>query len=68
MKRKNEKARIKNLEKTKKTSSKVNPSESPWDASPSSRNVRSVQTCSHCGVMNNNDSQYCTSCGNYLIS
>ena len=68
MKRKDEKARIKNLEKTKKTSSKVNPSESPWDASPSSRNVRSVQTCSHCGVMNNNDSQYCTSCGNYLIS
>ncbi|DAC42557.1 MAG TPA: hypothetical protein HA315_05185 [Candidatus Thalassarchaeaceae archaeon] len=67
-KRKEEKTRIKNLERANKISSKDNLGDSLWDAAPASRNVRSVLTCNHCGVMNNSDSQYCTSCGNYLIS
>jgi|TARA_B100000902_G_scaffold296585_1_gene283589 hypothetical protein len=68
IKRKEEKSRIKNLEKSKKVSSKDQLSDSPWGTKPSPTNSRAVQSCNQCGTINNSDSQYCTSCGNYLIS
>ena len=68
MKRKEEKKRIKDLQKTKKRASKNKLSGSPWDDTPSSSNTRKVSKCNHCGAMNDSVSQYCVSCGNYLLS
>lgn len=68
LKRKEEKKRKKDLQKTKKRTSKNKLSGSPWDDTPSSSNIRAVNKCNHCGAMNDNDSQYCVSCGNYLLS
>ena len=68
MKRKEEKRRIKDLQKTKKRASKDKLSVSPWDDAPSSSNTRKVSKCNHCGAMNDSVSQYCISCGNYLLS
>ena len=67
MKKKEEKKRLKDLQKTKKRASKNNLSSSPWDDTPSS-NIRTVNKCNHCGAMNDIDSQYCITCGNYLLS
>ena len=68
MKKKEEKKRLKDLQKTKKRASKNKLSSSPWDETPSSSNIRTVKKCSHCGAMNDIDSQYCITCGNYLLS
>ena len=68
MKRNEEKKRIKDLQRTKKRASKNKISGSPWDDTPSSSNIRTVNKCNHCGAMNDSDSQYCISCGNYLLS
>ena len=68
MKRKEEKKRIKELQKIKKRTSKNKLSGSPWDDTPSSSKIRTVSKCNHCGAMNDSDSQYCISCGNYLLS
>ena len=68
MKRKEEKRRIKGLQKAKKRASKNKLSGSPWDDAPSSSNTRKVSKCNHCGAMNDSVSQYCISCGNYLLS
>lgn len=68
MKKKEEKKRIKDIKKNKKKASKNKLSDSPWDDLPSSSNNRKVNKCNHCGAMNDSDSQYCISCGNYLIS
>tara|TARA_B100000214_G_C23958058_1_gene623883 strand:- start:460 stop:1224 length:765 start_codon:yes stop_codon:yes gene_type:complete len=68
MKRKEEKKKIKELHKTKKRASKNKLSGSPWEDITPSSNIRSVNKCNHCGAMNDGDSQYCISCGNYLLS
>lgn len=68
MKKKEEKRRLKGLQKKKKKASKNKLSSSPWDETPSSSNIRTVKKCSHCGAMNDIDSQYCITCGNYLLS
>ena len=59
---------LKGLQKKKKKASKNKLSSSPWDETPSSSNIRTVKKCSHCGAMNDIDSQYCITCGNYLLS
>lgn len=68
LKVKEEKKRIKDIQKTKKKASKNKLSGSPWDDNSSSSNIRKVNKCNHCGAMNDSDSQYCISCGNYLLS
>ena len=68
MKKKEEKKRIKDLQKTKNRASKNKLSDSPWDDTPPSSNIRTVNKCNHCGAMNDSDSQYCITCGNYLLS
>ena len=68
MKKKEEKKRLKDLQKTKKRASKNKLSGSPWDETHSSSNIRTVNKCNHCGAMNDIDSQYCITCGNYLLS
>ena len=68
MKKKEEKKRIKELQKIKKRESKNKLSGSPWDDTPPSSNIRTVNKCNHCGAMNDSDSQYCITCGNYLLS
>ena len=68
MKKKEEKKRLKDLQKTKKRASKNKLSSSPWDETHPSSNIRTVNKCNHCGAMNDIDSQYCITCGNYLLS
>lgn len=68
MRKKEEKKRLKDLQKNEKRASKHKLSTSPWDETPSSSYIRAVNNCNHCGAMNNIDSQYCITCGNYLLS
>ena len=67
MKNKQEKAKIKTQKKLAKKESKSKAGNSPWDGSATTSTVKSVISCSQCGVLNNRESQYCTSCGNLLI-
>ena len=67
IKRRQEKASLKEGKKGRKKKSKSSGGNSLWDDPVPSSNVKSVISCGQCGVINNNESQYCTSCGNYLI-
>jgi len=67
IKNRQEKAKIKAKKKSIKKNSKAKVENSPWDGSATTSTVKSVISCSQCGVLNNRESQYCTSCGNLLI-
>ena len=67
IKNRQEKAKIKAKKKSIKKNSKAKVGNSPWDGSVTTSTVKSVISCSQCGVLNNRESQYCTSCGNLLI-
>ncbi len=67
IKNRQEKAKIKAKKKSIKKNSKAKTGNSPWDGSATTSTVKSVISCSQCGVLNNRESQYCTSCGNLLI-
>ncbi len=67
IKNRQEKAKIKAKKKSIKKNSKAKAGNSPWDSSATTSTVKSVISCSQCGVLNNRESQYCTSCGNLLI-
>ncbi len=67
IKNRQEKAKIKAKKKSIKKNSKAKAGNSPWDGSVTTSTVKSVISCSQCGVLNNRESQYCTSCGNLLI-
>ena len=67
IKKRQEKASSKAKKKGKKKKSESSGGNSLWDAPVPSSNVKVVISCGQCGAVNNNDSQYCTSCGNYLM-
>ena len=62
-----EKARLRVSKKSKKSKSKATNEDSLWNTNIPSKNSRTVVSCNQCGTLNNGGSQYCTSCGNYLI-
>ena len=66
-KKQTRKGKNKGAEEINQKNSKSKTGDSPWDGSATTSTVGSVVSCSQCGVINNNESQYCTSCGDLLI-
>ncbi|DAC46360.1 MAG: hypothetical protein CMA62_02595 [Euryarchaeota archaeon] len=67
IKEREKKATLKAQKKSEKNKSRSKDPNSPWESTGSSSTVKSVVSCNQCGTINNSGSQYCTSCGNYLI-